>query len=165
MSLLWKKAGRKRMYFNTFKKMNQNGGFTLIEVIVTLIVAAILGTVLFTFMGSTMRGSVQPLLGVQNANTAGQVMENIITDYNKLNFDDIGSSTTVALSTLKTDVQNGNVSTNTPYFGAYTIVYNDYVTLNSNGATAPIADTTGNNWTLRVSIKQGSQTLTTLFTK
>jgi prepilin-type N-terminal cleavage/methylation domain-containing protein len=153
------------MYLNILKRMKNNGGFTLIEVIITLTVAAILGTILVTFMGSTLTGSVSPLLRVQNSNIVGQAMENITADYNKLNWDDIGASTTVALSTLKTHVQNGNVSTNTPYFGAYTIVYNDYVTLNSNGATAPIADTTGNNWTLRVSITQESQTLTTLFTK
>ena len=153
------------MYLNIFKRMNKNGGFTLIEVIVTLIVAAILGTILVTFMGTTMTGSVQPLLRVQNANTAGQIMENIITDYNKLNFDDNGAGTTVALSTLKTHVQNGNVSTNTPYYGDYTIVHNDYVLLNSNGTTSPIADGTGDNRTLRVSITKGSQTLTTLFTK
>jgi len=152
------------MYFNICTRMGKSGGFTLIEVIVTLIVAAILGTILVNFMGSTMTGSVQPLLGVQNANTAGQVMENIITDYNKLNFDDIGNSTTVALSTLKTHVQAG--STDASYYGAiYTIAYNDYVLLNSDGTTPPIADGTGNNRTLRVSIKQGSQTLTTLFTK
>ncbi|MEI7636485.1 MAG: type II secretion system protein [Syntrophus sp. (in: bacteria)] len=153
------------MCFNIFKRMKKNSGFTLLEVIVTLIVASILGTMLVTFMGSTMTGSVQPLLRVQNANTVSQVVENITADYNKLNSDDIGNNTTIALSTLKTNVQNGNISTNTPYYGAYAIVYNDYVILNSNGTTAPIADTSGNNRTLRVCIKQGSQTLTTLFTK
>jgi len=161
----FEKARRKCMYFIIFKRMKKNSGFTLIEVIVTLIVAAILGTMLVTFMGNTLTGSVQPLLRVQNANIAGQAMENITADYNKLNSDDIDNSTTVALSTLKTHVQNGNISTNIPYFGAYTIVYNDYVILNSNGTTPPVADGTGNNRTLRVSITQGSQTLTTLFTK
>ena len=152
------------MYCNIFKRMNKNGGFTLIEVIVTLIVASILGTMLVTFMGTTMTGSVQPLLRVQNANTAGQIMENIITDYNKLNFDDNGAGTTVALSTLKTRVLAG--STASSYYGAtYAIVNNDYVLLNSNGTTSPIADGTGDNRTLRVSITKGSQTLTTLFTK
>ena len=153
------------MYFNIFKRMKKNGGFTLLEVIVTLIVAAILGTILVTFMGNTLTGSVQPLVRVQNANIAGQAMENITADYNKLNSDDIDNSTTIALSTLKTHVQNGNVSTNIPYFGAYTIVHNDYVLLNSNGTTSPVPDGTGNNRTLRVSITQGSQTLTPLFTK
>ena len=152
------------MYFNTFKRMKKNGGFTLIEVIVTLIVASILGTMLVTFMGTTMTGSVQPLLRVQQSNTAGQIMENIITDYNKLNFDDNGAGTTIALSTLKTRVLAG--STTSSYYGAiYALPYNDYVTLNSDGTTAPIADGTGNNRTLRVSITKESQTLTTLFTK
>lgn len=153
------------MYFNIFNRIKNSRGFTLIEVIVTLIVAAILGTILATFMGSTLTGSVQPLIRVQEANIAGQAMENITADYNKLNSDDIDNSTSVALSTLKTHVQNGNISTNTPYFGAYTIVHNDYVILNGNGTTPPSADGTGNNRTLRVSITQGSQTLTTLFTK
>ena len=152
------------MYFNIFNRMKKNGGFTLIEVIVTLIVAAILGTMLVTFMGSTLTGSVQPVLRVQQANTTGQVMENITADYNKLNSDDIGNSTTVALSTLKGNVLAG--STDASRYGAiYTIIYNDYVLLNSNGTTPPIADGTGDNRTLRVSIRQGSQTLTTLFTK
>jgi prepilin-type N-terminal cleavage/methylation domain-containing protein len=159
------------MYFKNIKVREKSifsgrtKGFTLLEVIVTLVVAAILGTILVTFMGSNMTGSVQPVLRVQQVNSAGGAMENITTDYNKLNTIDYNNSTTVALSTLKTNVQNGNISTSTPYYGAYTIVYNDYVVLNSDGTTAPIADTTGNNRTLRVSIKQGSQTMTTLFTK
>jgi len=152
------------MYFNIFKRMKKNGGFTLIEIIVTLILASILGTMLVTFMGSTLTGSVQPLLRVQQANTAGHVMENIITDYTKLNFDDIGAGTTVALSTLKTNVTAG--STDASRYGAiYTIIYNDYVALNSDGTTAPVADGSADPKTLRVSITQGSQTLTTLFTK
>jgi len=152
------------MYFNIFKRMKKNGGFTLIEVIVTLILASILGTMLVTFMGSTLTGSVQPLLRVQQANIAGHVMESIITDYNKLNSDDIGNSTTVALSTLKTNVTAG--STDASRYGAiYTIIYNDYVALNSDGTTAPVADGSADPKTLRVSITQGSQTLTTLFTK
>lgn len=150
------------MYFNIFKRMKKNGGFTLIEVIVTLILASILGTMLVTFMGSTLTGSVQPLLRVQQANTAGQVMENITADYNKLNADDIGAGTTVALSTLKTHIQNGNVLTNTPYYGVYTIVFNDYVTFDSSGNQS---SNDGNSRILKVSITQGSQTLTTLFTK
>jgi hypothetical protein len=91
-------------------------------------------------------------------------MENIITNYNKLNFDDNGAGTSVALSTLQTRVQAG--ATDPSYYGAtYAIVFNDYVLLNSNGSTPPIADGTGNNRTLRVSIAKESQTLTTLFTK
>jgi prepilin-type N-terminal cleavage/methylation domain-containing protein len=143
--------------------MKKDSGFTLIEIIVTLIVASILGTIVATFMGSTMTGSVQPLLRVQQAGTAGKVMENITTDFNKLNSEDYTNGTTVALSTLKARIDARPATT---LYGAnYVIAYNDYVVLNNNGTTAPIADGTGNNRTLRVSITQGSQTLTTLFTK
>lgn len=138
-------------------------GFTIIEVIVTLIIASILGAMLVNFMGTTMSGSAQPLLRVQQANTAGQVMENITTDYNKLTSDDSDNGTSIALSTLQTRVQTG--STDISYYGAvYTIVHNDFVTLNSDGTTPPIADTSGENRTLRVSITQGSNTFTSLFT-
>jgi prepilin-type N-terminal cleavage/methylation domain-containing protein len=151
------------MYLNIFKRMNKNGGFTLIEVIVTLIVASILGTMLVTFMGSTLTGSVQPVLRVQQANTAGQVMENITTDYTKLNFDDTQNTTHVALSTLQAHVLNG--STNATRYGAiYAIAHNDYVILSSAGAD-PSPDGGADPQTLRVSITQGSQTLTTIFTK
>jgi prepilin-type N-terminal cleavage/methylation domain-containing protein len=143
--------------------MKKNSGFTLIEIIVTLIVASILGTIVATFMGSTMTGSVQPLLRVQQAGTAGKVMENITTDFNKLNSEDYTNGTTIALSTLKARIDARPATT--VYGANYVIVFNDYVVLNSNGTTAPVADGSANPKTLRVSITQGSQTLTTLFTK
>jgi hypothetical protein len=90
-------------------------------------------------------------------------MENITTDFNKLNSEDYTNGTTIALSTLKTRIDARPATT---LYGAnYAIVFNDYVVLNSDGTTAPAADGTGNNRTLRVSITQGSQTLTTLFTQ
>jgi prepilin-type N-terminal cleavage/methylation domain-containing protein len=139
-------------------------GFTLIEVIVTLIIASILAAMMVSFMGTTMAGSVQPLVRVQQTNTAGQVMENITTDYNKLTSDDSDNGTSIALSTLQTRVQAG--ATDNSYYGAfYTIGHNDFVTLNSDGTTTPIADTSGENRTLRVSITQGSNTFTSLFTR
>lgn len=138
-------------------------GFTLLEVIVTLVVAAILGTILVSFMGQSLTGSVQPLIRVQNANTLGQVLENVTADYAKLNSDDVDNGTTVALSTLKTHIQNGNVSTNTPYFGVYTIAFNDYVSFTNR--IQDTTDTTGSHRILKVSIQQGDQVLTTLFTR
>jgi prepilin-type N-terminal cleavage/methylation domain-containing protein len=146
-----------------YPSMRKDSGFTLIEIIVTLIVASILGTIVATFMGSTLTGSVQPLIRVQQAGTAGKVMENITTDFNKLNSEDYTNGTTIALATLKARIDARPATT---LYGAnYVIVHNDYVVLNSDGTTAPAADGTGNNRTLRVSITQGSQTLTTLFTK
>lgn len=139
-----------------------NRGFTLLEVIVTLIVAAIMGSILVSFMGDNITGSVMPLRRVQNANTLTQVFENITSDYNKLNFDDNDAGTSVALSTLNSHIDSGNVSTSDPYYGSYTIVYKGYIAFSGGSQTA---DTSGNNRVLKVTLKQGDQTITTLFTK
>ena len=139
-------------------------GFTLLEVIVTMIVAAILGTMLVTLMGNGVTDSVTPLLRVQNANTLGQVVENITADYAKLNSDDVGNSTTIALSTLHTNITNGNVSTSTPYYGPYTIVYLSYISFDGSGNQ--VLNGAPNSYrVLKVSLRQGEQTITTLFTK
>lgn len=137
-------------------------GFTLLEVIVTMIVAAILGTILVSFMGSNLTGSALPLVRVQNAGTINQVFENITADYNKLNSDDVVNNTSVALSTLSTHIDSGNNSAGNPYYGPYTIVYKGYITFSSGNQ---IPDTSGQNKVLKVTLRQGDQTLTTLYTK
>jgi prepilin-type N-terminal cleavage/methylation domain-containing protein len=144
-------------------KILQCGGFTLLEVIVTMTVAVILATILASFMGSNISGSVTPLVRVQNANTLSRVFENITSDYNKLNFDDNDAGTSVALSTLSSHIDSGNVSTSDPYYGSYTVVYKGYIAFDSGGNQT--ADTSGNNTVLKVTLKQGDQTITTLFTK
>ncbi len=58
-------------------------GFSLIEVIVALVVAAILGTMLYTYTLQT-RNSALPLTRVSKALDLQKVMENIYTDH-KLN--------------------------------------------------------------------------------
>ena len=55
-------------------------GFTLIEVIVTIVVAAILGTFLVTFMSSVPK-SVNPIIQTQNLAAAQSAMEKITADY------------------------------------------------------------------------------------
>lgn len=138
-------------------------GFTLLEVIITMTIAAILATILVSFMGSSLTGSVTPLLRVQNASTLSQVFENITADYNKLNADDVGNNTSVALSTLNTNIDNGNNTASNPYYGPYTIVYKNYVSFDGGGNQ--IVDTSGSNKVLKVTLRQGDQTITTLFTK
>lgn len=144
-------------------RISQCGGFTLLEVIITMTVAAILGTILFSFMSTHVTGSVTPLIRVQNANTLTRVFENITADYNKLNSDDIDNNTSVALSTLYSHIDSGNVSTSNPYYGSYTIIYKGYISFDGSGNQ--IADSSGTNRVLKVTLRQGDQTITSLFTK
>lgn len=67
------------------KTKNNPAGFTLIELIITLVIAAIAGTMLYTYMGSMLARSSNLVLSLQNTSQLNQVMENIIADYNRLN--------------------------------------------------------------------------------
>lgn len=92
-------------------------GFTLIEVIVSLVVVALLGTMVMVFMDTAVPKSAQPLLHVQNGNYLNQVMENITADYKALR-----AESSTPLDTLK---ENINKTADNPYITKgkpYTIV-------------------------------------------
>jgi prepilin-type N-terminal cleavage/methylation domain-containing protein len=63
------------------KKMRERG-FTLLETIITLVIVAIMATMLFTYSGSkSFTGSVDPIQSVKSANSIHQIMEMITADY------------------------------------------------------------------------------------
>ncbi len=65
-------------------KCSGSGGFTLIEVIISLVVAALLGTLLVNFMSGTVAKTVQPVLQAQQGSYLYSIMENMTADYNNL---------------------------------------------------------------------------------
>jgi len=65
---------------SSFSKHGKKG-FTLIEVIVTLLIAAILGTFLVTFMGTAVTKSGEPVARSKQLYELQQVMENIKSTY------------------------------------------------------------------------------------
>jgi prepilin-type N-terminal cleavage/methylation domain-containing protein len=132
-------------------------GFTLIEVIVTLVVAAILAALFVQFMGHNLTGSPVPAVRAQNQYALIGVVEEMIIDYNKLmNAGDLN-----VLVTLRSHIQAGNVGGNVPYFGQYSPVTN-FITFNATNTEQPSATPTN---TLKVTISRADQTITTLFTK
>ena len=141
---------------HAFKFRNRRDGFTLVEVIVTIMVAAILGIMFVQIMETGLTGSVEPLTRTQHTFEINGVMENITRDYNKLE----GSAT--PLATLKIHVQDGNVEENDLYFGPYTIVHNNYIQFKSDGGEEDSFD-----GILKVIIADinGEQRLTALFAK
>ncbi len=140
----------------------KNDGFTLIELIVSLVLVAFVGTILVTFMTNSVVSSVVPLQRVQHANAIGQVFENITSDYKRLSAIDREDGTTIALPTLKDNIDDGNDVNSTPFYGPYTVVFNDYVSFNSNGDE--IADN-GEERILKVTLSRNSQRMTSLFTR
>jgi type II secretory pathway pseudopilin PulG len=58
-----------------------SGGFTLVEVIVTIMMAAIMGAFFIQYMGTAMSRSTRAVDFVREEATAEALMEKIITDY------------------------------------------------------------------------------------
>lgn len=67
-----------------FAKNNQSG-FALIEFIVAFVVAAIVASMIYTYFGNALTQSSVPIARLRNASNLEQVMENIITDFDRLN--------------------------------------------------------------------------------
>lgn len=61
----------------------QQRGFTLIEVIITILVVAIFSSMMIVFFGSSLTESRVPISRLQKASALHQVMANITADYNK----------------------------------------------------------------------------------
>jgi prepilin-type N-terminal cleavage/methylation domain-containing protein len=138
------------------KPLSQNG-FSLIEIIVTLVVAALFGTMFLQYMGTSLTKSAEPVIDVQKAYETGKIMESLIADYKKLLLMDENP-----LTTFETYIANGNIEGNTPYYGGYT-ARTSYIMFDEDGNET--ADESGENRILKVSITSSDQTLTSLFTK
>jgi prepilin-type N-terminal cleavage/methylation domain-containing protein len=61
---------------------NSQTGFTLLEIIITLILVSILGTMAYTYFGSAFIGSSTPIVRLKSAFELHKAMENITADYN-----------------------------------------------------------------------------------
>lgn len=59
----------------------QNSGFTLVEIIITLIIAGLVGVAVATFLRNATVKSVEPVSLVKDINTAQSLMEKIAKDY------------------------------------------------------------------------------------
>ena len=62
-------------------KIKNSSGFTLLEVIISLIVAGIFAAMLVSFMGTGMMNSAKPVILAQDGNYLNSIMENMYADY------------------------------------------------------------------------------------
>ncbi len=143
------------------KRAFEREGFTLIEVIVSIVLVAILGTMLVTFMRGTVTMSTQPVLQARDGSYLYSIMENMTADYNNLFLTD-----STPLATFEGRIGSEN-STQTLYSDAqhpYTIVHNRRISFTGTGSTrTEQADTNGN--VLKVTINYREQVLTALFSE
>ncbi|MBT8356170.1 MAG: prepilin-type N-terminal cleavage/methylation domain-containing protein [Deltaproteobacteria bacterium] len=138
--------------------LNKNQGFTLLEVVITLIVGSILGAILVQFMGTSMQKSFEPVVMVQNNYGVYEIMERMNAHYKMR----LLTSTVNPLDDFKTDVEAGWNIASTPYFGEYTVV-TKYIRFVS-GIEHPLPDPAPTPRVLKVTITHGGQSLSALFT-
>jgi prepilin-type N-terminal cleavage/methylation domain-containing protein len=121
------------------------GGFTLVEVIVTIMMAAIMGAFFIQFMGTAMSRSALAIENVRDEAGAERLMEQIVADYvAEINKTDPAA----ALATMKAKSYGSAVSM-------------QYVTYNSSG----VEQTATLSRTLKVTVNAPGRSLTTLLTE
>jgi prepilin-type N-terminal cleavage/methylation domain-containing protein len=127
------------------------GGFTLVEVIVTIVAAAILGAIFINFMGTAMSKSTQAIDVVQGEAEAEGVLEHIVADYVfKMN-----QNFATALGLVKKDIIVDKV-----YGPNVTAVY---ITFDAFGSEVLVSS--GTSRTLKVTVAAVGNDLTTLLTE
>jgi prepilin-type N-terminal cleavage/methylation domain-containing protein len=131
-------------------------GFTLLEIIVTLIVAAILGAMFVQFMGTSLTQSANVVVSTHGQQQLNQVMENITADYKRL----LTTSST-PLTALAANVGAEGTSQNNAY-GLYDVIVNHRITFTSSNPATEQADANGK--IQKITIRHKGQNLTALFT-
>lgn len=139
-----------------YYKMKGSGGFTLVEVIVSLVVAAILGAMLVAFVGSNVMKSANPVFAAQGGAYLNSIMENIGADYRKLM-----STSSTPLTDLKTKID----ALSTDYGTGYTAVTKRFTSFPAGTPVSEPATTDANGKVLKVTIIYQGLSVTALFTQ
>jgi prepilin-type N-terminal cleavage/methylation domain-containing protein len=142
------------------KKMTRSKttGFTLVEVIITLVVASIVGVMAFSILGSSMTKSSDPLFRIQKTYALQQVMENFLAAYEKDYAGDLpGLRDAIAGGVISPAGNEGATLNNS--FGQYTIVENHFIKFVSNQEVA--ADPADPQSLLKVTIKNSNNEILT----
>ncbi len=132
-----------------------SSGFTLIEVIVTILMAAIMSAFFIQFMGTAMSRSTRAVEFVREEATVEALMEKIITDYvAKINLNE-----TSALSDMNTAINTNKIYDNAQNLEKVTAKYIDF-----DNSGNEINDSSKLR-TLKVTVTAGEHRLTTLLAK
>jgi prepilin-type N-terminal cleavage/methylation domain-containing protein len=131
-------------------------GLTILEIIVTIVIAAILGTVLIRVMGTGLTRSSVPITLLRNTYSLNQIIEEMTADYEDLY--ENANEKEYDISTLKTYIE-----TNSPNYGTYSVDEIDYIRFDASDIQE--LDLSGDNNILKVSISSNNQSLTVLFTR
>jgi len=128
-----------------WKSLLSRQGFTLIEVVITILIAAILGSLVMSHLGTSLVRSADSVWVVRNEGLAEALMERILSDYVKA----LNSDYAAALANIMS------------LYAANPAVTMKYVTYDYG--TGVEADAGGGN-TMKVTVQVGEAKLTSLLT-
>ncbi|MDP2644187.1 MAG: prepilin-type N-terminal cleavage/methylation domain-containing protein [Dehalococcoidia bacterium] len=137
----------------TRQHIQNEQGFTLLEIIITIIIGSILSTLIIPYLGKALTDSSKPIQRLSSAMGLKQVVENITEAYEQSPAD---------LAGLKTSIGAEGSSQNNSY-GAYQVVENLFIKFVSYNDTAISGGDPQN--LLKVTIKDSAtgEIVTTLF--
>lgn len=138
-----------------------SNGFTLIEIVVTLILMSILASVSIQLINTAIRHGTAPLSALQNELALSEVMEKMTADYKWILL-----TSPEPLETFRLRAVNGNQPAADPYFGEYDIqtkylIFTQADAHFSEAQEACVMDCE----TLKITISNRGQRLTALFTR
>lgn len=105
----------------TSQNKSNHNGFTLIEIIATILVVGILGTLLFQYFGEGFVNSSKPIERLKQTLELQQVIENINEDYERS-----PKTESYIDSILRTNVGNAGTDQDNSY-GKYKVVENHFI--------------------------------------
>lgn len=132
--------------------LSDQSGFTLIEIIVTLTITAILSVMLVQFMGTSMSRSAEPIVSMQEGMALHSIFESMNADYKQLLLTE-----NTPLERFKTKVETAGL------YGTYALTDSKYILFDGNQVEVPC--NTPDCRILKVTISIGDHSLTSLFTR
>lgn len=104
-----------------------NAGFTLVEIIITLLVAVILGAVMMQYLGSAVSQSSTPMKRLLAEAALQAVADNIIGAFRQT-----APSDSAAWNDFQSGIGTAGTDQNNAY-GAYRVLYNDFIQFDAAG--------------------------------
>ncbi len=104
-----------------------NAGFTLVEIIITLLVAVILGAVMMQYLGSAVSQSSTPMKRLLAEAALQAVADNIIGAFRQT-----APSNSTAWNDFQSGIGTAGTDQNNAY-GEYRVLYNDFIQFNTAG--------------------------------
>jgi len=132
-------------------------GFTLVEVIITLLVAVILGSIMIQYLGSAVTGSSTPMKRLAAKTALGTAADSIIGAFRQTTPSDSG-----AWSDFQNTIGAAGTTQNNG-FGEYRVLFNDFIQFDAAGNEAADVYGTAPENILKVTIAgAGDESLTFL---